>query len=93
MNIELTPDQEALVRQAIASGRLSTREDAVRQALAIWEERERRRAEILLALDKAEASFARGEGRIITPASMRKLAKEIKQRGRAGFAAKKRANR
>ncbi|HKW76138.1 MAG TPA: hypothetical protein VJN64_11485 [Terriglobales bacterium] len=93
MNIELTPDQEALVRQAIASGRLSTREDAVRQALAIWEERERRRAEILLALDRAEASLTRGEGRIITPASMRKLAKEIKQRGRAGFAAKKRANR
>lgn len=93
MDIELTPDQEAFVRQAIAAGRLSTSQDAVRQALALWEERERRRAEILQALDKAEASLARGEGRIITPSSMRKLARAIKQRGRARLSPKKRSNR
>jgi hypothetical protein len=31
----------------------------------------------------ARASLARGEGRIITPESMRELAKEVKERGRA----------
>jgi hypothetical protein len=35
----------------------------------------------------AEASCARGEGRIITQESMRELAGEVKQRGRARLAA------
>jgi hypothetical protein len=39
-------------------------------------------AEILTAIDSAEASLARGEGRTITRESMRQLAEEVKQRGR-----------
>jgi hypothetical protein len=54
---------------------------AVKEAL-LWEERERTRAEILAAVDEAEGSLARGEGRIITEESMRELAEEVKQRGR-----------
>ncbi len=62
MEVHLTPDQEAFIRQAIESGRLQHQEDAVKEALALWEERERTRAEILASLDEAEASLARGEG-------------------------------
>ena len=65
MEVRLTPAQQELVRHAVESGRLSAEEDAVTEALAIWEERERRRLEILLALDRAEASLARGERRTI----------------------------
>ena len=75
MEVHLTPDQQAFVRQAIESGRLQREEDAVKEALSLWEERERRRAEILSAVDEAEASLARGEGRIITQESMRELAR------------------
>jgi putative addiction module CopG family antidote len=82
MEIQLSPDQRAFVRQAIESGRLQHEEDAVRKALALWEERERTRAEILAAIDQAENSLAGGHGRIITQQSMRDLAKEVKQRGR-----------
>jgi putative addiction module CopG family antidote len=82
MEVQLTPDQEAFVRQAIQSGRLQREEDAVQEALALWEERERTRAKILLAVDEAEASLGRGEGRIVTQQSMRDLAEEVKQRGR-----------
>jgi Arc/MetJ-type ribon-helix-helix transcriptional regulator len=89
MDVQLTSDQEAFVRQAIASGRLSREEDAVREALAFWEERERTRAEILAAVDRAEASLARGNGRIIAELSMRDLAAEVKQRGRARLAAER----
>jgi len=72
------------VRQAIESGRLSRAEDAVEEALALWEERERTRAEILAAVDAAEASLARGEGRVIaTEQDARDLANEVSQRGRA----------
>jgi putative addiction module CopG family antidote len=82
MEVHLTPDQRAFVRQAIESGRLNREEEAVQEALSLWEQRERTRAEILTAVDAAEASVARGEGRAITQESMRQLADEVKQRGR-----------
>jgi Arc/MetJ-type ribon-helix-helix transcriptional regulator len=82
MDVTLTPDQQLFIRQAVASGRLQGEEDAVKEALSLWEERERNRAEILAAVDQAEASIARGEGRPVTEESMRKLAEEVKQRGR-----------
>ncbi len=83
MEIDLTPDQRAFVRRAIESGRLCSEEDAVREALALWEERERQRAEFLLTLEDARASLARGEGRVVTQESIRQLASEVKARGRA----------
>ena len=83
MEVRLTPDQEAFIQRAIETGRFHRVEDAVREALSLWEERERRRAEILAAVDAAEASLARGEGRNITEQSMRELAVEVKKRGRA----------
>lgn len=82
MEIQLTPDQKAFVRQAIESGRLQRAEEAVQEALALWEERERTRAEILAAVDQAEDSLANGGGRIITQQSMRDLVQQVKQRGR-----------
>jgi hypothetical protein len=54
----------------------------VQEALALWEERERQRAEFLITLDDARASISRGEGRVITEESMRELAEEVKERGR-----------
>jgi putative addiction module CopG family antidote len=86
MEVRLTPDQESFVRQAIESGRLQRAEDAVEEALSLWEERERKRAEFLATIDAAEVSLARGEGRVITEQSMRELAEEVKQRGRARLA-------
>lgn len=89
MNVELTPDQRAFVQRAIESGRFAREEEAVQEALAPWEERERRRLEILAAVDEAEASLARGDGREITEESMKALAEEIKQRGRRRLAAER----
>lgn len=82
MDITFTPDQKAFVQQAIESGRLHREEDAVREALSLWEERERGRTEILAAVDRAEESIANGEGCPITEESMRRLADEVKRRGR-----------
>ena len=82
MEVQLTDDQKAFVRQAIEGGRYSREEDALQEALSLWEGRERRRAEILAAVDQAEASFARGEGRRIgTREEAAQLADEIKRRG------------
>ena len=82
MDVQLTPDQRVFARRAIESGRLNSEGDAVREALALWEERERQRAEFLLTLEEARASLSRGEGREITRESMRQLAQEVKERGR-----------
>jgi Arc/MetJ-type ribon-helix-helix transcriptional regulator len=92
MNVDLTPDQRALVKRAIESGRFSHEEEAVQEALALWEERERRRLEILVSLNEAEASLARGEGRRITEESMKALAEDVKQRGRTRLAAERNAS-
>ena len=93
MEVHLTADQKAFVRQAIESGRLRREEDAVQEALSLWEERERTRAEILTAVDAAEASLAHGQGRTITQDSMRQLADEVKRRGRSRLAAEQSSSR
>jgi len=42
MEVQLTADQRAFGRQAIESGRLQREDEAVQEALSLWEERERR---------------------------------------------------
>lgn len=90
MDVELTPDQREFVRIAIESGRISGEEEAVQQALALWERRERRRLEIIAMIDEADASLARGEGIPITEESMKALAEDVKQEGRRRLAAERR---
>lgn len=70
MPVPLTPEQKPFARRAIEAGRLRSEDEAVQEALALWEERERRRAEFLATIDDAKASLARGEGRVITEQSM-----------------------
>jgi putative addiction module CopG family antidote len=83
MEVQLTSDQRAFARRAVESGRFHSEEDAVQEALALWEERERRRMAFLATLDDARASLARGEGLIVTQETMRQLATEVRERGRA----------
>jgi len=85
MEVTLTSDQRAFARHAVETGRLRSEEEAVAEALALWEERERRRVEFCATLDEARASLARGEGREITQESMSELSAEVKERGRAGL--------
>jgi putative addiction module CopG family antidote len=82
MEVQLTDDQKAFIRDGIQTGRYTREEDALQDALFLWESRERRRAEILAAIDQAEASFARGEGRkVTTRQEAEQLADDIKRRG------------
>jgi Arc/MetJ-type ribon-helix-helix transcriptional regulator len=87
MEVQFTPDQQAFLRDAIQSGRIRREEDAFQEAMAMWEERERARAEILAAVEIAEASLARGEAIELTPESVEELLSGVKRRGRAHLAA------
>ena len=90
MEVHLTPSQEAFIREAVAAGRLLREEDAVREAMLLWEERERRRVEILAHVDAAAASLARGESRIIKAyKDATQLAEDIKRRGLERFSGSK----
>lgn len=93
MEVHLTPDQEAFVRQGIAAGRFRSEADALAEALALWEERERNRAEILAAVDAAEASLARGEGIEVTEQSMHEMVEGVKKCGRARLEAERASRR
>ena len=87
MEVHFTSDQEAFVRQGIENGRYRGETDALQEALTLWERQQRRRAEILAAVDEAEASLARREGRhVSTRAEVAQLAGEIKLRGIARLA-------
>ena len=93
VQVELTAEQRDFIRRAVASGRVRNPEGAVQEALALWVERERRREEILAAIDQAEASLARGEGLVVTKSSMRELAEDVKRRGRARLVAEEKHGR
>lgn len=82
MEVTLTPDQQAFVADAVRSGRIQREEDAVTEALALWEQRERMRAEILLKVSEADASLHKGDGRSLDRDSLDELAEQVKMRGR-----------
>jgi hypothetical protein len=91
MELHLTADQQAMIREGIESGRLQRPEDAFEQAMALWEERERRRTEIMLAVETSESSLSNGKGRIVSTAEQSaQLAQDVKRRGAERLAAKNR---
>lgn len=74
MEVQFTDDQKAFVRQAIQSGRYTREEDALREALSLWEGRERRRAEILAAVDQAKRLFREAKKHLNSPKRSRSAA-------------------
>jgi putative addiction module CopG family antidote len=88
MQIQLTPEQSSFVELGIQEGRFRDSEEAVRQALALWEKRERARVELLASLDLAEQSLEAGEGESYTPDTLHELTQSVQQRGLAKLAGK-----
>ena len=83
MELQLTPDQEALLDQAVSSGRYPTRDDALRDAVARWEDGERARYELIAELDAADADLDAGRFVDYAPIELPALAAELKREGRA----------
>jgi putative addiction module CopG family antidote len=88
MQIQLTPEQSSFVDLGIQEGRFRDSDEAVRQALAQWERRERARLELLASLDLAEQSLETGEGETYTPETLHELVESIQERGRVLLAGK-----
>jgi Arc/MetJ-type ribon-helix-helix transcriptional regulator len=82
MRIELTPEQNSFIDLGIQEGRFRDSLDAVQQALAQWEKRERARVELLASLDLAEQSLDAGEGEEYTTETLSQLVASVEKRGR-----------
>jgi putative addiction module CopG family antidote len=85
MQVELTPAQSSFVDLGIQEGRFRNSEEAVREALAQWEKRERIRVELLASLDLAEQSLDAGEGETYTSDTLSELVESVKVRGTSQF--------
>jgi putative addiction module CopG family antidote len=81
MQVDLTPAQSSFVDLGIQEGRFRNSEEAVRQALAQWEKRERMRVELVASLDLAEQSLDAGEGESYTSETLHELVESVKARG------------
>ena len=86
MQIELTPAQNSFIQLGIQEGRFRDSDEAIRQALAQWEKRERARVELLASLDLAEQSLEAGEGEEYTVDNLNELVESVKKRGIARLA-------
>lgn len=88
MQFEPTSEQESFINHAVASGRFNAPEEALSDAVNLWLERERRRMEIIAALDAAEAEIAVGHYREYDRSELPLLLEELKAEGRAMLEAK-----
>jgi putative addiction module CopG family antidote len=84
MEIDLTPEQRSFVHLGIEQGRFQRPEDAVKDALSLWEERERARVELLNEIDAGLASLDCGQGiSLDSDEAVGDWMEGVKQRGRA----------
>jgi Arc/MetJ-type ribon-helix-helix transcriptional regulator len=86
MQVQLTPAQSSFVDLGIQEGRFRDPDEAVQQALAQWEKRERARVELLASLDLAEQALDAGEGETYTGETLHLLVESVQERGAARLA-------
>lgn len=83
MEIKPSPEQDSFIHLAIKQGRFLRPEDAVKDALELWEKRERARFELLSEIAAGDASFDGGELVLDSDESIATWVESVKKRGRA----------
>jgi antitoxin ParD1/3/4 len=79
MNVSLTPELEAMIRQQVDSGRYNNASEVVREALRLLDEHQRRqhlRSLLAVGLEQAQ----RGELVEFTPELVKDIARRAKER-------------
>ncbi len=94
MEVVLTPSQESLVQQAVREGRVASREEAVCNALKLWEDEEIERRELIAMIAEADAEIERGDYiEINSQEELHELFEDVKRRGRERWLAAQANNR
>jgi antitoxin ParD1/3/4 len=86
MDVLFTPELERLVNERVESGLYQTASDVLREALRLLNERDQAREQLRGDVQAGFDQLRRGEGRAYDKISGRKLAEQIKSRGRAARA-------
>jgi Arc/MetJ-type ribon-helix-helix transcriptional regulator len=87
MEIELTPEQDDLIRLGIEQGRYRDSADAIQRAMELWVERERVRLELVASLDEAADSIEGGEYTEYTEETLAQLPSDVAKRAKTRLAA------
>jgi Arc/MetJ-type ribon-helix-helix transcriptional regulator len=82
MEVQLTTGQELLIQRAIEQGRYRSAEEAVLDAMARWEERERQRIDLTSDIGRAETELTSGGYSDYTDETLPLLAEELKREAR-----------
>jgi antitoxin ParD1/3/4 len=88
MNVSLTPELERLVNEKVESGLYQTASEVVREALRLLKDRDQAREQLRADVQAGFDQLSRDESRAYDKTSGRKLAEQIKSRGRAARAKK-----
>ena len=82
MEVRLTPEQEAFIRQGIERGDYRNPEEALCEALGQWEDRRRAVAELRAAIEEADEDIAAGRIDEYDDTTLGQLADELKREAR-----------
>ena len=83
MNVNLTPQLEAMVRRKVESGLYNNASEVVREALRLMEERDSLQR-LRAALAIGQEQLDRGEGREYTPELMEEIKRQATENARLG---------
>jgi antitoxin ParD1/3/4 len=83
MEVRLTPEQEAMIQRAVAEGRYGSVEEAVKDAVALWEDNERSLADLRALIDEGDADLAAGRYTDYDDETIKTLADELISEARA----------
>ncbi len=84
MNVSLTPQLEALVRQKVETGLYNNASEVVREALRLLDERDQRQSWLRSKMATAEEQVKRGEVVEFTDELLDELDREVDERLRRG---------
>jgi len=89
VEVVLTPNQETLMDQAAREGRVANREDALRRAMALWEQQELDLRRIRAELAESVAQLESGDCiELNNETEIHEFFEDVKRRGRAALAAR-----
>jgi antitoxin ParD1/3/4 len=85
MNVSLTPQLEAMIREKVASGHYNNASEVVREALRLMADRdELQRQRLAAAIAVGRDEIARGEGIAWTATTMAEISREADEEERLG---------
>ncbi len=84
MEVTISPEREAMVREKVASGRYANANEVIDEALHLLDERDRR-ARLQAAIDAGLEEITRGEDTPWTSDAMRQLLEEADEEDRLGL--------